>query len=299
MSSIYNHLSRVSLKPNSQEEKSGDEGDGGGIRSWGIQLAILGAFLLSIGALAGAVILFQSFKTEKEARLAMEAQQTQLREKAHVLETKTQEYRSEISRMSEQMKVYASERDSIKEEFERNRIEVANLRKKVKELDDRNRKIEQVTQKVSLRESAPDTAGVESAVPDTAVAVPAAVAQSLNPVTPKAVSSPAPAKKDVLPAVGSESKAAAGKPAAAASSDSASVPKQARVLTVNRKFNFVVINIGMRDKIKMGDKLSIEKQGKRIADVQVEKLYDSFAAATILKETKDAPIQEGDFVRPS
>lgn len=70
-----------------------------------------------------------------------------------------------------------------------------------------------------------------------------------------------------------------------------------QVMTVNRKFNFVVINVGLQDQIKMGDKFGIERNQKQIATIQVEKVYDRFAAAAILQESKESPIKEGDLVR--
>ena len=73
-------------------------------------------------------------------------------------------------------------------------------------------------------------------------------------------------------------------------------PKAARVLNVNRKFNFVVVNIGLQDKLKSGDTLDIQRSGKTTATIRVEKIYDRFAAATILKEDPKAPIKEGDLI---
>jgi predicted RNase H-like nuclease (RuvC/YqgF family) len=70
-----------------------------------------------------------------------------------------------------------------------------------------------------------------------------------------------------------------------------------QVMRVNRSFNYVVVNIGLRDQIKMGDTLTIERLGRRVGSVQIEKLYDDFAAAAILEESADSSIQEGDIVR--
>lgn len=72
--------------------------------------------------------------------------------------------------------------------------------------------------------------------------------------------------------------------------------KTPKVMTVNRKFNFVIVNQGMRENVKIGDRFNVQKNGKIIGDLQVEKLYDDFTAATILQEDKDAPIAEGDLV---
>jgi len=71
----------------------------------------------------------------------------------------------------------------------------------------------------------------------------------------------------------------------------------AKVLTVNRKFNFVVINQGLQEGLKMGDRLKVFKQGKECATVQIEKLYDKFSAATLMEEDPKQQVVEGDEIR--
>ncbi|MBI3316584.1 MAG: hypothetical protein HYZ85_01090 [Candidatus Omnitrophica bacterium] len=76
----------------------------------------------------------------------------------------------------------------------------------------------------------------------------------------------------------------------------AQTPKTFQVLTINRKFNFVVVNVGLKDKVKMGSILEIQRAGKKIGKVQVEKVYENFSAAAVVEEPKDAPFKEGDLV---
>ena len=71
----------------------------------------------------------------------------------------------------------------------------------------------------------------------------------------------------------------------------------AKVLTVNRKFNFVVVNQGLQEGLKMGDKLKVFKQGQEVATVQIEKLYDRFSAATLVEEDPKQQVVEGDEIR--
>ena len=66
---------------------------------------------------------------------------------------------------------------------------------------------------------------------------------------------------------------------------------------MNRKFNFVVINQGLQEGLKMGDKLKVLKQGKESATVQIEKLYDKFSAATLVEEDPKQQVVEGDEIR--
>lgn len=71
------------------------------------------------------------------------------------------------------------------------------------------------------------------------------------------------------------------------------------VLLVNRKYNFVVVNLGSQQNLELNDTLSIYREGKEIAKARVEKLYDDYSAAYIIEEQSDHPITEGDTVAKS
>jgi hypothetical protein len=71
-----------------------------------------------------------------------------------------------------------------------------------------------------------------------------------------------------------------------------------KVLLVNRKFNFVVANLGTRQGLGLDDVLSIEQNGTSVGQVRIEKIYDDYSAAYIVEEQSAAPIEEGDLVVP-
>lgn len=75
-------------------------------------------------------------------------------------------------------------------------------------------------------------------------------------------------------------------------------PKDGKVLLINRKFNFVVTDLGSKHGLALNDVVSIEKGGSEIAKARVEKLYTDYSAAYITEEQSDVPIQEGYLVRP-
>lgn len=68
------------------------------------------------------------------------------------------------------------------------------------------------------------------------------------------------------------------------------------VLLVNRKYNFVVINLGSRQSLDINDTVSIQQDGKEVAKARVEKVYDDYSAAYIIEEQSDHPIAEGNAV---
>ncbi|MBI3615513.1 MAG: hypothetical protein HY211_03235 [Candidatus Omnitrophica bacterium] len=76
-----------------------------------------------------------------------------------------------------------------------------------------------------------------------------------------------------------------------------SSPLEGKVLVVNRDFNFVVVNLGSKEGLKIGDQLSLWRGGKAIGKAQVEKLYETMSAATLLTEEKKGQVKEGDLVR--
>ena len=76
-------------------------------------------------------------------------------------------------------------------------------------------------------------------------------------------------------------------------------PSEGKVLVVNREFKFVVVNLGERDGMKAGRFLDISREGRPVARVQVERVYDNMAAANMLPEATKADIKEGDQVHLS
>lgn len=225
-------------------------------RFTGLKITVGLAFLLSLAALAGAISFYQVLNSEKRKREALEATQVQVQEKAAALENATEQYRSEIARMRQQLKGYSSERKEFQRQIEEGRQQIAGLEKKLLEMEEQNKAIEEQIKKIN---TAPLT---ESSIQKAPSALPEQSAGSLK-----------------------------AEPAAS------QAPKIPKVLTVNRRFNFVVVNLGIQDKIKLGDSLDIERDGKIVGSAKVEKLYDSFAAAAIVKEPQEDPIKEGDVVR--
>lgn len=70
-----------------------------------------------------------------------------------------------------------------------------------------------------------------------------------------------------------------------------------RVLLVNRKFNFVVADLGSKQGLALDDVLVIEKKGAPAAKARVEKLYDDYCAAYLVEEQSETQLEEGDSVR--
>jgi len=70
-----------------------------------------------------------------------------------------------------------------------------------------------------------------------------------------------------------------------------------KIMTVNRPYQFVVINQGLRDKIKLGDQFRVKRSDHSIGTLEVERLYPSFSSALITSESEDSQIRPGDFIQ--
>ncbi|MFH0738912.1 MAG: hypothetical protein V2A59_03525 [Candidatus Omnitrophota bacterium] len=71
---------------------------------------------------------------------------------------------------------------------------------------------------------------------------------------------------------------------------------EAKVLVVNKDYNFVVINMGSRDGVRVGDVFSVYHNAKYVGDVKVDKVHDSMAAAGFSSADMKDKISEGDKV---
>lgn len=223
----------------------------------GLKFAILFAFVLSAGSVAGNWFLYQQFLGEKTAREDLESEVVQLEERSGTLEADATRYRKEVDGYREQLRERNEVIQDLEEKLKQIRGVVESQKQEIGELKRKS---------ASLNESA------------------------LTVATEKAVTQET-AKLPVIPAA----KAEAGTPSPTAAPVVDQRPKQ--VLSVNRKFGFVVVNLGVRDQIKVGDTLRVEQGGKLAGRIQVDKLYDNFSACVILEEIKPAQIQEGDLVR--
>ncbi len=69
-----------------------------------------------------------------------------------------------------------------------------------------------------------------------------------------------------------------------------------RVVSVDTNWHFVVINLGW-DAVKIGDTVSILRNGHMLAQARIERVQEGVAAASLLPEWEDVSIQVNDLVR--
>ncbi|MFH1198621.1 MAG: hypothetical protein V1650_00435 [Candidatus Omnitrophota bacterium] len=128
----------------------------------------------------------------------------------------------------------------------------------------------------------------ESPVPDASIVKSKQKSVKEKPVAkekpaPKETAKPAP-KEEAKPIVKQDVKPVAAPQAVS----------EAKVLVINKEYNFAVINLGSKDGVVMGDVFSIYHDNKFVGDVKVEKLHDSMAAAGYTSPDIKGKIVEGD-----
>ncbi|HNX69576.1 MAG TPA: hypothetical protein PLL75_06390 [Candidatus Omnitrophota bacterium] len=296
----------------------------------GSRIGIIFAFLLSVAAAGGAYFLYQGWVEERDLRGTVEAKYDQAKEKMLAVQsekeklkveseqykTQSDEYRGkaeamqqQLAKLQEEQTRINDERIALKKQLEGHQELIAGLQKKVEDLDKKAKAAQQacsatpVDMKPAFITTAPQPFG-ETASPATSTV--SAVEPEPSPIMAATAEEPVKAVEAPVKAVEPEPVSApvpsepvkVEQPAPAPAASAATETKAAsKVLTVNRKFNFVVINLGLQDGLKMGDKLKVVKDGKDSATLQAEKLYDKFSAATIVEEDPKQQVAEGDEVR--
>jgi DNA repair exonuclease SbcCD ATPase subunit len=72
---------------------------------------------------------------------------------------------------------------------------------------------------------------------------------------------------------------------------------QGQVVVVNREYDFIVINLGKRQGLALGQEFQVVRDQQVLGRVKVEKIYDELSAAAILPNSNKDAIREGDDVK--
>jgi hypothetical protein len=233
-----------------------------------------------------------------ESKKAISGLELKLREAQAKVDNLTSELeqertaRQEASSQAEQLKVELAQREKTRVELENKLTQAQGERKKQQDLlaQLENKKLNLEAQIKDL-ESQLEQAKTKDVELGTIVVAPEGEASTviISPATvsPAAVS---PATSVKPGKVSSPTKASMNFNQVAASSF------EGMVLVVNKDYNFVVLNMGSKDGVRIGDVFSIYHSNKYIGDVKVDKVHDSMAAAGFLSVDLKDKVSEGDKV---
>lgn len=73
--------------------------------------------------------------------------------------------------------------------------------------------------------------------------------------------------------------------------------KEGQVLVVNRDNDFIIVNLGQKDNISVGQPLYIYQNNKFLGVVKIEKIQQAMSVAALLDSNIKTAIKEGDIVK--
>jgi hypothetical protein len=68
-----------------------------------------------------------------------------------------------------------------------------------------------------------------------------------------------------------------------------------KIMSIDRDNNFVVVNAGQANNLKLGDTFQVYREGQAIGSVEVIQIRDRIAACDIKAE--NTPLRVGDMVK--
>jgi len=228
-----------------------------------LRIFIVISFLVSLGAAVISFANYNSYRKEHIQRLDMEAKLMQAQDLAAANKTEIEQQKAQIAELNNQIEISKKSERDLKALLSAKELENQGLKNSSATLNVEIHKLKEQVENYKRKERIPSPI----LKPTDAAA---ATAASENLKIPTGADAVIPTE-------------------APPSNDS-------RILTVNRKFNFIVVNLGLRDGLRMGDKVKVMKADKQIALAQIEKIYDKFSAATLLNEDQGNQVHEGDTV---
>ncbi len=254
-------------------------------------------FLLSLGVMFLAFMLVQKMEGEKKRRVFVEGEL----QKTEVKLSQTEQEKDQISKqlnemvaVKEQIKV---ERDKAKEEAQRLSTELEKEKREKKQLE---QKLEE-KQKTALdlmKQLQDEKAEKEKLGKQLTTLQQQTASGSSNSADLLAKLQKAQEEKDMLTRKLREMSSTPEAPVKIRDIIVQADQKfSGTVLTVNREFNFVVVDIGEVDGLVKGTELIVHRGKKLIGKIRVEKVYDKMSAATIIPKWTQDEIKEDDSVK--
>jgi len=282
--------------------------------SMGSKFGVIVAFLLALAAAGGSYYLYQNFVAEREIRENLQNRYNATKHQVMILESEKdqiisakEQYQIENEEYQRKIKVTEGELTNLKDSVvqEREMFE-RQMRVKEERLAEMQRKIEELKFQADQAMKACNItpSDLKTSYPQAPAFGSTARSASTGTLNfsqaydggswTKATGS---SDQNSVQPFESEPVSALAVAVPPAPADTSLLTGQAKVLTVNRKYNFVVVNLGTNDGLKMGDQLQVMKNGVGSATLKIEKLYDKFSAATITDEKLNDKVTEGDAVR--
>lgn len=274
------------------------------------KFAIVLVFFLSLTACVLTAFLSAIRENEKEKRLTLQTIRVQLEERLNVLQEEKTNYQKQVDSLNTQLQTALSEGEKTRADLDKIRAEIT---ERDKALEQKKRDIEELQRVVQIsqarnRELEGELEEYERVSEESRKSWIGATGE-LGPEYGPFLKTGEKEKEKQAPAftiVPAETKSPEAvspvKPVEKSPETKQTAPtseslQAGRILLINRKFNFVVMNMGSKQGLKVGDAFMVHEGNESVAKVEIEKLYDDFAAAKILEHYGDKSLlKEGNLV---
>lgn len=242
---------------------------------------------------AKSAALQEELKSNKEMQKMLEGKIDEAKKTVQGLEAKLKDNLSQIESLSKELQAERAQKEealsqvqSLKTDLRQQQSlrsdlegKFINAQQQLKNMDVQLSSLEgkKAELEVKLKELEEKSQGVELGTIVVAPEVPPAAA----------VEKPAPSKKEPAKKAAKPEKKQKVEPAALSGAEG-------KVLVVNKDYNFVVISLGSKDGINMGDTFAIYHNNKYLGDAKIEKVHDSMSAAGLVSESLKSKVAEGD-----
>lgn len=252
------------------------------------KFSIVMLFLLSLVAFALTIVLFSVRENEKAKRIQLEQVKVELETQISTLESEVKELQVQTEDLNGRLKqatddlsqaraeAAQAKRDlaESKKSVDAQTAQVEELKKAVRVSQERNRELEDTLDK--FQKNLQEMNGSDTAANSASAPVPLG-AQASDTITVERAD-----QSKVMELAAPEKTQTSDQKTDTSANKMVSESLQAgRVLLINQKFNFVIINMGSKHGLKIGDAFLVTENGEKVVKVQVEKLYDDYSAAKI------------------
>lgn len=234
---------------------------------------IIVLIILLILSLAGAGVGFYSFQEERTKAIALSEELDDLKIKKRIVEAKLAESKKIIDDLNEQLDVVQIRVKQLNDELQQERSDGNNLRSRINNLQSQLQEQEKIKKELEAKQVQAQKRIVELGVDLSKYKIKEEV--TLGKII---ISDKKPVSEEVTSVALNSS------------------TLEGRVLTINRDYDFAVINLGSLNGLNSGEIFSLYKQDSYIGDIQAEKVQETMSAFGFVSDGIREEVGEGDEI---
>ncbi|MCX7661389.1 MAG: hypothetical protein N2Z79_01735 [Candidatus Omnitrophica bacterium] len=244
--------------------------------------------LLLLVSLSLTGYIFNLFQKEQQKSVSLQEQLNEVNTKLRLTEKTVEDYKQKIQNLETQLKTSQEKIKSLTEELEREKVSK-------KELEDIYRRLsEELSQKEKEKEEVQRNYELTKNELDSLEKKLKKLEEEKSNLENKIKSLEDKTSQVNLGTVVVEQQKT--QKAAVSSTSAVSKRLEGKVLVVNKEYDFAVVNLGSKDGIKIGDRLSVYQDNNYLGDIEIERVHDAMSAGKFLSPQLKDKIKEQDKV---